>query len=98
MMQIFFCLDIFLTGISKKIPFHEIKPRILSMDPYFDDEQILSNLLKFAPTKDEQNKLTPYMECDPTDLHGLSLPDQFGLQVKFIWQWLKNACKLKQWE
>lgn len=52
------------------------------MDPYFDDEQILLNLLKFAPTKDEQNKLTPYMECDPADLHGLSLPDQFGLQVQ----------------
>lgn len=70
-----------LKNIEKAIPFPEIKPRIINMDPYFDDEQILSTLLKNAPTMEEISKLKPYLDASDTELSKLSMPDRFALQA-----------------
>lgn len=80
-MYLFDFLDIVLKNIEKAIPFPEIKPRIINMDPYFDDEQILSTLLKNAPTMEEIGKLKPYLDASDTELSTLSMPDRFALQV-----------------
>lgn len=51
------------------------------MDPYFDDEQILSTLLKNAPTMEEISKLKPYLDASDAELSKLSMPDRFALQA-----------------
>ena len=78
-------IDIFITSITRKVPFNDIATRIKGMDPSFDDEQILSNLIKYAPTAEEMGKLSPYVSSESKhDRQDLSLPDQFCLEVMDI--------------
>lgn len=74
-------IDIFITSMTKKVPFESIRPGLLNMDSYFDDEQILSNLLKFLPTPEETGKLATYTNASPGELLDLSPPDKFCLEV-----------------
>ncbi|SAM01118.1 hypothetical protein [Absidia glauca] len=77
-------LNIFITSMTKKIPFESIRPGLLHMDNYFDDEQILSNLLKFLPTPEETGKLATYTNASPGELLDLSPPDKFCLEMMKI--------------
>ena len=82
-------LDIFITSIARKIPFNDIVPRIKYMDAVFDDEQILNNLIRFAPTTEEMEKLKPYVESEKR--FELTIPDQFCVQLMDIKRFKERA-------
>ncbi|KAI9020716.1 hypothetical protein CLU79DRAFT_755176 [Phycomyces nitens] len=77
-------LNIFVTSVCKKIAFGEIRQRLISMDFYFEDEQVLSNLLRFLPTPEETGKLAPYVTAPLAELIDLSPPDKFCLEMMKI--------------
>ena len=87
-----FRLDIFITSITRKVPFNEIVPRIKAMDSYFDDEQVLTNLIKFAPTAEEMGKLAPYAKSESKQERlELSIPDQFCIEMMGIKRFKERA-------
>ena len=51
------------------------------MDPCFDDERTLTDLLKFAPNLEEASKLKAYRDVPSEEINKLSEPDQFALQM-----------------
>jgi hypothetical protein len=75
-------VDIFMTSLGKRLPLDQIHSRVLEMDDSLDDEELLKALAKFAPTKEEVKKLTPYLDGSSDQVQALSSPDQFCLQVK----------------
>jgi hypothetical protein len=65
----------------KKIPFDDIRYSFLQLDAYFLDEQIILNLLKYLPSKDEMEKLQVYELASLEDVEKLGTPEKFCLQV-----------------
>jgi hypothetical protein len=51
------------------------------MDPFFQDEQIILNFLKYLPTKDEIEKLSKYDDAPLEDADKLGEPEKLCLQV-----------------
>ncbi len=80
----FLFVDIFIKNIVKKIPFDEIRFYFLRLDPYFLDEQIILNLLKYLPTPEEVDKLKPFEEAPLEEIEKLGIPEKFCLQVSNI--------------
>lgn len=78
-----FCLgiDIFIKNMTKKIPFDDIRYSFLQLDAYFLDEQIILNLLKYLPSKDEMEKLQAYELASLEEVEKLGIPEKFCLQV-----------------
>lgn len=70
-----------MTSLGKRLPLDQIHSRVLDMDDSLEDEELLKTLAKFAPTKDEVRKLTPYLNGLPDQVLALSSPDRFCLQV-----------------
>ncbi|KAI8139173.1 formin homology 2 domain-containing protein [Fennellomyces sp. T-0311] len=85
-------LNIFITSITRKVPFNDIAPRIKGMDSYFDDEQVLTNLIKFAPTAEEMGKLAQYAKSESKQERlELSVPDQFCIEMMGIKRFKERA-------
>lgn len=76
-----FRIDIYITSITKKIPFQDISKGIMNMNPLFDEEQVVLNLQRFLPGTEEIAKLVPYKTAPAEVLQQLSLPDKFCLEV-----------------
>lgn len=76
-----FYLDIFIGSLIKQIPFNQIKSRLLAMDPIFDDDQLLTNLIRFEPSDKEREALQNYINNPANQQSALSIPDQFCLEV-----------------
>lgn len=76
-----FLLDIFIKSIIKKIPFEEIRYYFIRLDPYFLDEQIILNLLKYLPSEEEKKKISMYNDAPLEDVEKLGIPEKFCLQV-----------------
>jgi hypothetical protein len=51
------------------------------MDPIFDDDQLLTNLIRFEPSDKEQEALQNYINNPANQQSALSIPDQFCLEV-----------------
>ena len=79
-------LDIFIKSITKKIPFDEIRYYFVRLDPYFLDEQIILNLLKYLPSQEEAKKITAYNDAPLEQVEKLGIPEKFCLQVRRVWE------------
>ncbi|KAI8336356.1 hypothetical protein BC941DRAFT_428994 [Chlamydoabsidia padenii] len=79
-----YTLNIFMTSLGKRLPLDQLQSKVLEMDDSLNDEEILKALAKFAPTKDEIKKLTPYLDAPSEQVQVLSSPDQFCLQMMAI--------------
>lgn len=64
------------------MPFEDIRYSFLQLEPYFLDEQIILNLLKFLPTEEEKKKLSAYQELE--EIEKLGIPEQFCIQVQSL--------------
>lgn len=51
------------------------------MDPTFDDDQLLTNLIRFEPSDKEREALQNYINNPENQQSALSIPDQFCLEV-----------------
>ncbi|KAI8972343.1 hypothetical protein BDB01DRAFT_810325 [Pilobolus umbonatus] len=74
-------LNIFLKSITKKIPFEDSCYRFLSLDPFFLDEQVILNLIKYLPTEEERQQLARFDHASLEDIERLGVPEKFCLQM-----------------
>jgi hypothetical protein len=76
------CLvDIFIGSLVKQIPFDQLKTRLLAMDHVFDDEQLLTNLMRYEASDKEKQDLKNYVNNPDNDQKALLEPDKFCLEV-----------------
>ncbi|KAJ2959693.1 hypothetical protein NQZ79_g4808 [Umbelopsis isabellina] len=74
-------INIALLSKLKRVPFSEVRSKILAMDFDFCSEILLRNMLSLAPTPDEMGKLSVFANsAGKDDLDSLSPADNFCLE------------------
>lgn len=77
-------INIALLSKLKRVPFSEVRSKILAMDFDFCSEILLRNMLSLAPTPDEMGKLSVFASsAGKDDLDSLSPADKFCLEVSW---------------
>ncbi|KAG2183787.1 hypothetical protein INT43_006798 [Umbelopsis isabellina] len=78
-------INIALLSKLKRVPFSEVRSKILAMDFDFCSEILLRNMLSLAPTPDEMGKLSVFASsAGKDDLDSLSPADTFCLEMMKI--------------
>jgi hypothetical protein len=77
-------IDIFIGSLVKQISFDQLKPRLLAMDPVFDDEQLLNTLIRYEASDKEKEDLKKFISNPDSDQNALSEPDKFCLEVSEV--------------
>jgi cytokinesis protein len=76
-------INIALLAKLKRIPFDEVRNKILAVDFDFCSEILLRNMINLAPTPDEMGKLSVFASsASEEDLDSLSPADKFCVEVR----------------